>query len=544
MKKEALNGATNTIKSDSSATTPTDVASQTNPTNRSRSQIMPSSNTNVTTTSLPLQLGPFKHVSEIWNRPFQKWLVEGILTEESVAVMFGYPATGKSFIAIDLMYSIAYGVPWAGKPVEQGSVFYVVSEGVGGLPVRFVGWQSEKGATLKQSPSFYYIGKPQDFTDPGVVVSITNGMLQAPIKAKLLVIDTYADCFALTGKSENETSGTSAFFISLREIASKTGATVLVIHHTNKGKKEERGSSAMRGMMDTMLFVSQKGNVIELSSSKQKNCKASDRLRWEMKTVDLSNYPNASSGSLSTTCVLIPTDNNSAGNDAPTFSKNQSLILEELRKHPEGIVFGDVLANTGLAKSSVSDALKSLIERDAASFSDRKYYPGKKQEEAGQFGSGVEPLGSPSKPNPDLLQHLTVTPSKAQNEQPEPNESEKPNKVAEPNELEANEQIPTVYPNESESNESEPNRTPEDGEMDSILEIPDEYEDDEFQTIIQEVPDYDENYFEAMEKEYQENCDRIKTSEDVLISSEAFAEADHDNVDDVDNSVDDSVDVF
>ena len=40
------------------------------------------------------------------------WLIKKFLPQEGMAVMFGRPGCGKSFVALDLMLHIAEGTPW------------------------------------------------------------------------------------------------------------------------------------------------------------------------------------------------------------------------------------------------------------------------------------------------------------------------------------------------------------------------------------------------------------------------------------------------
>lgn len=65
-----------------------------------------------------------------------KWIVEDYFEENSIAEIFGDPASGKTFIALDLAASIATGKSWLGKEVKKGLVFYVAGEGHNGLARR------------------------------------------------------------------------------------------------------------------------------------------------------------------------------------------------------------------------------------------------------------------------------------------------------------------------------------------------------------------------------------------------------------------------
>jgi len=69
-------------------------------------------------------LSDFEHV------PPQKWLIEGVLIEDSLAFMFGLPDCYKSFCAQAMAYAMYNGTPWYDKATVQGNVLYIAAEGV------------------------------------------------------------------------------------------------------------------------------------------------------------------------------------------------------------------------------------------------------------------------------------------------------------------------------------------------------------------------------------------------------------------------------
>ena len=50
-----------------------------------------------------------------------------------MVVVYGQPASYKSFVAIDLCLSISSGMDWQGFDSGRGKCLYIASEGVGGL---------------------------------------------------------------------------------------------------------------------------------------------------------------------------------------------------------------------------------------------------------------------------------------------------------------------------------------------------------------------------------------------------------------------------
>lgn len=68
------------------------------------------------------------------------WLVHRYLEKDTLAVVFGPPGKGKSFIALDLSCCIATDTAFHGLPVAQGAVFYIAGEGHNGIARRLGGW--------------------------------------------------------------------------------------------------------------------------------------------------------------------------------------------------------------------------------------------------------------------------------------------------------------------------------------------------------------------------------------------------------------------
>jgi hypothetical protein len=118
-----------------------------------------------------------------------------------------------------------------------------------------------------------------------------QGILQALIEeteAGLVIIDALAD---ITAGDENSKQDTQPVFNALRKIADKTGAAIVVIHHSNK-LGGYRGSSAIKGAVDLMIKVEKEenNNIIHFSTEKNRDGgqqKWSAKAAWENDTFTL-----------------------------------------------------------------------------------------------------------------------------------------------------------------------------------------------------------------------------------------------------------------
>jgi hypothetical protein len=203
--------------------------------------------------------------------PDPVWLIDGMIEEGAFGVLYGPPATGKSFIALDWALSVAKGVQWQGRTVQKGLVAYIVGEGTRGIKKRVMAWKHAK--SIESAPrAFWTVPAPHmleadDVKDlTGVLLATAEGK-----KFKLIIIDTLATTFV--GGDENTSKDMGAFVDGCRQLQQQLGgATVLVVHHTGKNEEGgERGSSALKGAADFTIRIHSNLERITLKNEKQKD---------------------------------------------------------------------------------------------------------------------------------------------------------------------------------------------------------------------------------------------------------------------------------
>lgn len=196
-------------------------------------------------------------------------LVERWLTLDSLAVLFGPPGLGKSFVAVDLAYRVAYGMPWFdSSPITSGPVVYVAAEGTAGLKLRRRAWLEGYGRGKGDAPVTWL---PMSVNLLDDIQAATVADEAARREAKLVVIDT------LNRTSPGGDEGAEAmgrYVRSADRIREATGACVLVVHHVGKdATRGARGHSSLEGASDTMLELdgSKSSGRLVLSAYKQKD---------------------------------------------------------------------------------------------------------------------------------------------------------------------------------------------------------------------------------------------------------------------------------
>ena len=107
---------------------------------------------------------------ELMQQPEPVELVERRLPEHILAVLFGPPGVGKTFVVIDLGSAIATGGTWLGAPVKQmGPVVHVVAEGAAAVQRRVRAWKVAHGFSLDNPIGFVVLPEAVNLLSDGDV---------------------------------------------------------------------------------------------------------------------------------------------------------------------------------------------------------------------------------------------------------------------------------------------------------------------------------------------------------------------------------------
>lgn len=217
------------------------------------------------------------------------WLIEDLMFTASLVLLFGEPEVGKTFVALALAFAIATGTPWADRNVKRGTVIYVAAEGIAGIAVRVRAWkQAHKvagrtvGVHFVREAVYLTAGKYLDYTNVDAFIETIR-----PLEPVLIVIDTLARC--MFGSDEDSARDMGLFVAAIDRIRRELNATVLLLHHPVKRKKDkvERGSGALRGAMDTVMWLSRSGQTVILDCQKQKDAADFKPINLTLEVVDL-----------------------------------------------------------------------------------------------------------------------------------------------------------------------------------------------------------------------------------------------------------------
>ena len=211
-------------------------------------------------------------ISELMALPPQTWLVKGVIPQTGMGIVYGDSGSGKTFITIDLALSIARGLSWQACRIKQATgVLYVSAEGGGAMGGRLQAYAKHHDTDLSALPfGVVTVGLNLRGGDDQKVIDGCNEMRSRGVPIGLIVLDTLNR--TMGGGDENSSQDMGAYLDAVARVVEKTGAFVLVVHHSGKdAKKGARGHSSLRAAVDTELEVKAEGATQILKVTKSRD---------------------------------------------------------------------------------------------------------------------------------------------------------------------------------------------------------------------------------------------------------------------------------
>lgn len=230
-------------------------------------------------------------IKPVLDRPY---LVKGWLDRGAVSVCYGAANTGKSFWAIDLAHHVFMGERWAGHRVAQGNVLYIAAEG-GALFANRLAARKARFAVLRGNAVL--AGRQ---SEAGPLAEALESMAGVNGDYHLIVVDTLSR--VMGGGDENTAPDVAALMHGIDQLADRTGAHVMLIHHSGKDAgKGARGHSSLRAAVDTEIELTADGERRIARATKQRDMAGGAEMAFTLKQVELG---RDSDGDPVTTCIV------------------------------------------------------------------------------------------------------------------------------------------------------------------------------------------------------------------------------------------------
>ena len=285
------------------------------------------------------------------------FLVDGMIERASLTMIFGKPASGKSFLAVDLAASIATGTAFQGLKTQKGDVVYIAGEGYRGLKRRFNAWSKYHDVSPEEI-RVMISRSAVDYSDREAAQELENELLKAKAEGLspiLLIIDTLARNHS---GDENSNSEMGKFISVIDQFNVKFDCATLIVHHSGHGESQRaRGASALRGALDSEFSCEKDRSTVVISCSKMKDAEAPENLAMSLKSVEIG---VAKDGKQISSAVLIRND------EAQIRSKITVSIANKLKTFHEAVrVNGNItkLGDVILEKSVPLEGWREIFYR-------------------------------------------------------------------------------------------------------------------------------------------------------------------------------------
>jgi RecA-family ATPase len=198
--------------------------------------------------------------SQLRQLPMVDYLVEGVISPRSAALLVGATGSGKTFLAIGLACSVGTGVPWLGHPVTRTKVLYVVGEGAYGLNNRIDAWERVCQQPVGDQDLIIAV-KPDSLISPSTWRALKAVALDRQIG--FVVLDTLSSL----GSDMDEVKDAPRLTRALSDLATSIGGTALLVHHPGwNDQSRSRGGTQLEANVDEVLILaSETADVITLT---------------------------------------------------------------------------------------------------------------------------------------------------------------------------------------------------------------------------------------------------------------------------------------
>ena len=300
--------------------------------------------------------GDFVPAAQFATEQKVEWHIKHVLPKKGLIVVYGAPGSSKSFFALDMVAHVARGLPWRGHRVRQSKVAYVAAEGVAGFGSRLAAYSKGHDVSLDDVPVFVRGGSLVLKTQVLALCDSINNIGGVGV----VVIDTLA---AVTpGENENVSEGMGLAIDAANRIINATGASVILIHHTNK-TGEMRGWSGLLGAADNSIRIERKDDVRTAHIEKQKEGKDSAEYGYKLRVIDL--YEDED-GDMVTSCVVEESEEIAKKPDGRKERKPRSGEFETSDNYAQARHFLQVIEElVGLSEANIDEAdIISAIQND------------------------------------------------------------------------------------------------------------------------------------------------------------------------------------
>lgn len=286
-------------------------------------------------------------------QPELEWLIENVWVDKARGLIAGNPGVGKTWLALDMLISVASGLPCLGKyPVKKGAVLLVEEEASElNLSRRLHAMARARGLKDEHLSNFFLLTRqfakiPQDATELFHLIAGND--------IRLVVFDSlrrFHNC------DENSSSEMQAVLDSFARLNAMTGASIVLIHHLAKGSGDHakplferlRGSSDFWAWRDCLIGVEGEEDADECTASFQfRDAESPAPIR-------IKRHVGAQSGAVALEALDLE--------ETEAFQEKSESILAYLRTRLDGASMEQVCKAIGGRKQDLARVFKAMARQ-------------------------------------------------------------------------------------------------------------------------------------------------------------------------------------
>lgn len=300
-----------------------------------------------------------------------EWRIEGIFPMHGSSTIYGAYESFKTFVALDMLLSLASGQDWQGRASKCCPVLYIAGEGQFGVAQRVTGWcHAQNNGRFPEN--FHTLPEAVAIPPGNSLDKLLRTLDSLPEMPGVIALDTVTRMSG--GGSLNDEKDMQAYVMGMDRLRQHTGAHIMNIGHSGKDKEKGLlGSIVLPAAMETIICVERTGDTLKLVNSNPKG-KQKDGPNFEDIRLRTHKVEFTQAGEVSSTLILVPDD--AAADEATarrvphnTLGKCEEAVMAALA---QAAVAGRELGLTALVgmvnkdRKSVLRAANNLVGKNLA----------------------------------------------------------------------------------------------------------------------------------------------------------------------------------
>lgn len=193
-------------------------------------------------------------------RPPRKWLIEQVVPENAVVVVYAEPGVGKTTLNDDWSDAISRGSGWNGYPTQQGTVLTLTGEDIDQHTVRLQALDQLRGV---QEEGHAYLEHEWNITTLEGMAKLVHYIYEAERHTGRPVVLVNVDPVGLYGtRNHDGIEDTEPMSRALRALATGLDICVVAWQHANASGMRARGTEHLRMYCDVYARMETIGNDV------------------------------------------------------------------------------------------------------------------------------------------------------------------------------------------------------------------------------------------------------------------------------------------